>query len=226
MCFPWRVERLNRTLLVRAYRIGVHRLTRITTMTCLVDANVLCEATRPSPDMRVIEWLRRNERDLAIDPVILGEVRFGILLLPPGRRRRDLQRWFDEVTRRIHCVPWDAKTGLRWAELLAHLRSLGRPMPIKDSLSRNRPRSRITACDSEPARFGSQWRRTRRSVCLKAHGPPAKRLPGVMVQPPPPTHRGRLAQSFQGLMPEAKLPRSQAPASIPWSALQTIPGIT
>ena len=128
------LPRLSCKGLVRAYRIGVHRLTRITTMTCLVDANVLCEATRPSPDMRVIEWLRRNERDLAIDPVILGEVRFGILLLPPGRRRRDLQRWFDEVTRRIHCVPWDAKTGLRWAELLAHLRSLGRPMPIKDSL--------------------------------------------------------------------------------------------
>lgn len=103
-------------------------------MTCLVDANVLCEATRPKPDMRVIEWLRRNERDLAIDPVILGEVRFGILLLPPGRRRRNLERWFHEVTRRIHFVPWDDKTGLRWAELLAHLRSLGTPMPIKDSL--------------------------------------------------------------------------------------------
>ena len=95
-------------------------------MTCLVDANVLCEATKPSPDLRVIEWLRRNERDLAIDPVILGEVRFGILLLPPGQRRRDLERWFDEITRRIHCVPWDAETGLRWAELLAHLRSLGK----------------------------------------------------------------------------------------------------
>ena len=103
-------------------------------MTCLVDANVLCEATKPSPDLRVIEWLRRNEHDLAIDPVILGEVRFGILLLPSGRRRRDLEGWFDEVTRRIHCVPWDAETGLRWAELLAHLRALGKPMPIKDSL--------------------------------------------------------------------------------------------
>ena len=42
-------------------------------MTCLVDANVLCEATKPSPDLRVIEWLRRNESDLAIDPVILGK---------------------------------------------------------------------------------------------------------------------------------------------------------
>ena len=75
-----------------------------------------------------------NERDLVVNPVILGEVRFGILLLPSGRRRRKLESWFDDVTRRIHCVPWDAETGLRWAELLAHLRTLGRPMPIKDSL--------------------------------------------------------------------------------------------
>ncbi len=103
-------------------------------MTCLVDANVLCEATRPSPDIRVVEWLKRNERDLVVDPVILGEVRFGILLLPPGRRRRELEGWFEEVVRRIHCVPWDVETGLRWAELLAYLRSIGRPMPIKDSL--------------------------------------------------------------------------------------------
>jgi predicted nucleic acid-binding protein len=104
------------------------------TMMCLVDANVLCEATQPSPDPRVIEWLARTERDLAIDPVILGEIRFGILLLPPGHRRRALERWFDEVARRIHCIPWDVETGLRWAELLAHLRFLGKPMPIKDSL--------------------------------------------------------------------------------------------
>ena len=103
-------------------------------MTCLVDANVLCEASRPNPEPRVIEWLTRHERDLVVNPVVLGEVRFGILLLPSGRRRRKLENWFDEVTRRIHCVPWDAETGWRWAELLAHLRTLGRPMPIKDSL--------------------------------------------------------------------------------------------
>ena len=102
-------------------------------MTCLVDANVLCEATRQSPDLRIIEWLKRNERELVVDPVILGEIRFGILLIPRGRRRRELENWFDEVARRIHCVPWDAETGLRWAELLAHLRSIGKPMPIKDS---------------------------------------------------------------------------------------------
>ena len=103
-------------------------------MTCLVDANVLCEASRPDPDSRVIEWLKRNERDLVVDPVILGEIRFGILLVPRGRRRRRLEHWFDEVAGRIHYLSWDNETGLRWAELLAHLRSIGKPMPIKDSL--------------------------------------------------------------------------------------------
>lgn len=100
----------------------------------LVDANVLSEATQPRPDPRVIEWLTRTERDLAVDPVILGEIRYGILLLPRGHRRRTLERWFDDVACRIHCVPWDVETGLRWAELLAHLRAIGKPMPIKDSL--------------------------------------------------------------------------------------------
>jgi predicted nucleic acid-binding protein len=100
----------------------------------LVDANVLSEATKPSPDTRVVEWLRRNEPDLAVDPIILGEVRFGILLLPAGRRRTRLEGWFEDVVARLYCVPWDAATGLRWAQLLASLRASGRAMPIKDSL--------------------------------------------------------------------------------------------
>ena len=60
--------------------------------------------------------------------------RFGILALPRGRRRTRLERWFDEGVRRLHCIAWDATTGLRWAELLATLRASGRAMPIKDSL--------------------------------------------------------------------------------------------
>lgn len=103
-------------------------------MTYLVDANVLSEPTRRTPSLRVVDWLRDNERRLAVDPIVLGEVRFGILLLASGRRRQRLQRWFDGVRRRVHCVSWDLDTGLRWAELLAHLRALGKPMQVKDSL--------------------------------------------------------------------------------------------
>lgn len=103
-------------------------------MTYLVDANVLSEPTKPVPHLPVVDWLRRHEREIAVDPVILGEIRFGILLLPRGRRRERLERWFDDGIQRIHCVAWDAQTGLRWAALIARLRTSGRSMPIKDSL--------------------------------------------------------------------------------------------
>jgi predicted nucleic acid-binding protein len=78
--------------------------------------------------------LRDNEREIAVDPIILGEVRFGILLLRNGRRRTSLERWFDAGVQKLHCLPWEAETGLRWAQLLASLRTTGRSMPIKDSL--------------------------------------------------------------------------------------------
>ena len=99
-----------------------------------MDANVLSEVTKASPDPSVPEWLRRNERDIAVDPFILGEIRYGILLLPAGKRRQRLERWFREGAARIFCVQWDAATGLRWAKLLADLRTAGQAMPIKDSL--------------------------------------------------------------------------------------------
>lgn len=103
-------------------------------MKFLVDANVLSEPTRPAPDPGALAWLRKHERSIAVDPVILGEIRFGILLLPPGSRRSRLERWFQEGVRKLQCLPWEAETGLRWAELLARLRTAGRAMPVKDSL--------------------------------------------------------------------------------------------
>lgn len=103
-------------------------------MKYLVDANVLSEATKPAPHAGVVAWLRNNEREIAVDPIILGEVRFGILLLPKGRRRSRLERWFDDGVQRLHCMPFEAQTALRWAELLAALRASDRAMPIRDSL--------------------------------------------------------------------------------------------
>jgi len=100
----------------------------------LVDANVLSEPTRPRPDATVVDWLRRHEREIAIDPIILGELRFGIDLLPSSGRRKRLEAWFESGVGRITCLDWTAEIGLRWAKLLAEMRSAGTAMPVKDSL--------------------------------------------------------------------------------------------
>lgn len=102
-------------------------------MKFLVDGNVLSEPTKPSPNPKVLQWLRLNEHEIAVDPVILGEIRFGILLMPKGKRRQRMEAWFDRGISRLFCLPWAKETGLRWAELIARLRSTGKSMPIKDS---------------------------------------------------------------------------------------------
>ena len=47
-------------------------------MTFLVDANVPSEPTKPTPNAEVVAWLRNNERELVVDPIMLGEIGFGI----------------------------------------------------------------------------------------------------------------------------------------------------
>src|SRR5438552_6357996 len=102
-------------------------------MTYLVDANILSEATKPAPVAKVLEWLRRNEVEIAVDPIIVGEIRFGIDRMPPGRRRQRFERWFDEGVVNLVCLLIEAATGLRWATLLARLRAAGDAMPLRHS---------------------------------------------------------------------------------------------
>ncbi len=103
-------------------------------MTYLVDANILSEPTKRRPDAKVVAWLSANERDLVVDPVILGEIAIGILVLPRGRKRGQLERWFEAVVDRIDCLAWDAVISRRWAQLVANLRKKGHALPVLDSM--------------------------------------------------------------------------------------------
>jgi predicted nucleic acid-binding protein len=103
-------------------------------MKFLVDVNVISEATKPQPDAGVIAWLREHEAELVLDPVVIGEIRLGILLLAAGKRRSALEAWFDQRVGSMVCLPWDADTAMAWAALLAKLRAKGEAMPLKDSM--------------------------------------------------------------------------------------------
>lgn len=103
-------------------------------MRFLADANVLSEATKAVPCAAVLDWLSRHEHEVAVNPVVLGEIEFGILLLPSGRRRKNLEAWFARVAGMLPVVELDRETARVWAALLARLRRKGRAMPVKDSL--------------------------------------------------------------------------------------------
>lgn len=103
-------------------------------MKFLVDANVLSEATKAVPSEAAVDWLRRHEHVVAVNTVVLGELEFGILLLPSGRRRKRLESWFSNVVEILPVLDMDRETARVWAALLARLRKKGRPMPLKASL--------------------------------------------------------------------------------------------
>jgi len=100
----------------------------------LVDANVLSEPTKSEPQTSVVLWLNENEKEICVNPIVLGEMKYGILMLPEGKRRRALLDWFHKGVIRIPLLKLDSNTAHCWAQLLSDLRSKGNAMPVKDSL--------------------------------------------------------------------------------------------
>ena len=103
-------------------------------MTYLVDANILSEPTKPAPNNKVIDWLTANEGNLVVDSIIVGELCVGILALPRGRKRTQLEQWFGDVVQTIDCLPWDATISRRWAKLAVDLKQKGDKLPLLDSM--------------------------------------------------------------------------------------------
>jgi predicted nucleic acid-binding protein len=103
-------------------------------MTYLVDANVLSEPTKVAPDPRVVAWLSSNEEKFVVYAIVIGELYMGILALPSGRKRAQLEVCFTAVVAAIDCLPWDGFVSRRWAQLVVDLKRKGQPLPVLDGM--------------------------------------------------------------------------------------------
>jgi predicted nucleic acid-binding protein len=100
----------------------------------LVDSNVLSEPTKQNADPKVVAWLTANEANLVVDPIIIGELRVGILALPRGPKREKLEQWFQAILETIDCLDWDVAVSQRWAALVVDLRRKGETVPLLDGM--------------------------------------------------------------------------------------------
>jgi len=101
----------------------------------LVDTNVLSELMRPAPNQRVLGWLRRHAAELAIPSIAIGELRYGVARLPPGRRKDTLTAALDALIDRFSgsIVAYDVLAANVCGELLAQAEAAGRPMSLGDA---------------------------------------------------------------------------------------------
>jgi hypothetical protein len=64
----------------------------------VIDTNVLSALMRQILELPVVEWLDRQAAEsIWITSITLFEARFGLALLPKGRRRRTLEAAFDKL---------------------------------------------------------------------------------------------------------------------------------
>ena len=104
----------------------------------ILDTNVLSAVMRTTPEAAVVEWLDRQPADSVwLTSITVFETRFGLALLPKGRRRAGLERAFarvvsEDLANRV--LDFDRAAALAAAQIAADRQRAGRPVDLRDTL--------------------------------------------------------------------------------------------
>ena len=103
----------------------------------ILDTNVLSALMRTIPDAAVLHWLdRQPAASVWITSITLFETRFGLALLPAGRRRQVLEAAFDDLLREDlenRILDFDSGAATAAASLAAARQKSGRPVDMRDT---------------------------------------------------------------------------------------------
>jgi predicted nucleic acid-binding protein len=104
----------------------------------LLDTNIPSELVRPQPEPKVKTWIAAQKLDtLFISTVSFGELRKGIFLRSPGKRRTELEAWIETdlsilFSGRILSVT--RSIAERWGVLEGQRQLAGRPLHAPDGM--------------------------------------------------------------------------------------------
>jgi toxin FitB len=102
----------------------------------VLDTNVLSALMRRETDSAVVAWLDlQPPESVWTTAVTIFEIRFGLELLAPGRRKRQLEDAFsrainEDFQRRI--LPFDRDAAEEAARRAAERRAVGKPVDFRD----------------------------------------------------------------------------------------------
>ena len=104
----------------------------------LLDTNIPSELIRTHPDPHVGNWVyAQDEQSLYLSVVSLGELRRGIVILPAGKRRGELEQWLDnDLVPRFggRILPVTQSVGDRWGILDGECQLKGTPLGTADGM--------------------------------------------------------------------------------------------
>ncbi len=105
-------------------------------MATLLDTNVVSELIRRSPEPAVAAWVSGHlVEDLFFSAVSEAELRYGVAILPVGRRRDTLSFEIEAMLRDAfedRVLPFDSDAARAYGQIAAKRRSSGRPVSPAD----------------------------------------------------------------------------------------------
>jgi toxin FitB len=103
----------------------------------ILDTNVLGTLMRTVPDPAVVAWLDHQPAESVwITSITMFETRFGLALLPSGRRRQALESAFDRLLQEDlenRVLDFDSAAATAAASLAAARQKSGRPVDMRDT---------------------------------------------------------------------------------------------
>ncbi len=103
----------------------------------VLDTNVLSELMRPVPSERVVRWVAvQPATSLYTTSIAQAEILHGILLLPRGLRRNNLQAAAESVFNEDfdgRVLPFGSQSALIYASIAVERRRAGRPISQFDA---------------------------------------------------------------------------------------------
>jgi predicted nucleic acid-binding protein len=103
----------------------------------ILDTNVLSALMLQAPDPVVVGWLDHQPRtSIWTTSVTVLEVRFGLQIMPAGKRRSSLVLAFEEVLDRMshRVAPFDVAAAQQAGDLMASRDKKGRPGDLRDRM--------------------------------------------------------------------------------------------
>ena len=106
----------------------------------LLDTNIISNLIKPTPSEPLVAWMsEQTDESLFISSPTIAEIRRGVLEQPAGKKRRELDGWFNgpEGPRALfsgRILPFDETAALIWAGLMAEGTAKGRPRSALDMI--------------------------------------------------------------------------------------------
>jgi predicted nucleic acid-binding protein len=104
----------------------------------LLDTNIISNVTKKQPSEALLAWMEEQaDEDLFISTLTVAEIRRGLLEMPAGRKRGDLEAWFagpegPQALFAGRVLAFDEAAALAWARLMAAGSAAGRPRSALD----------------------------------------------------------------------------------------------